>query len=558
MVIPGVDRALAQAESSLRTGDFEALLDALLLAWAEARAPELAAAIERVSDLLTPQRPAITALRRREVDEQWLERAASHQSADLGVLLPLLLDVDSIEGLRRLKQLRGFGPDPRIAARLCDAVLEPPFTAGTTGKFWTLLFELLLVHADPRVLARLEAAPGFVALTGRTTMAELLDRKLKRAIEALRDQLGSILELDAAARERLNALAATIPAPLEQRNAETLHAAILAEPSELGHRLVYADFLQARGDPRGEFIALQIQASTAPLDRASRARMNQLQHDHAGSWLAELGPVLLRSDLRFECGFLSAARVRANYRHVDRMIGHPLLATVISLEDAPLAAYRHEVMRSLRRIGCDERNLLDLLSAEHPLPGVRELAIHWEQEWVARAGDREAGWQATYTIGEGIAPEFRQALGLHRGLPNLRALTMRFWRSVDLRHFSWIWRGALGRELEHVGLTCTHENSDWSAAVLLASLRRASVATIARVTLEFGGLRWVFSRGEGEWRELALEGAGRFVPEVLTSELRALAEIGGLALEADSKILRTLDPASADLLATACRPLITD
>jgi carbon storage regulator len=62
--------------------------------------------------------------------------------------------------------------------------------------------------------------------------------------------------------------------------------AIEAEPGDEATRLVYADWLEERGDPLGEFLRLQCQAKD--LERRRRA----LWAEHGAAWAASLPPAL--------------------------------------------------------------------------------------------------------------------------------------------------------------------------------------------------------------------------------------------------------------------------
>lgn len=84
---------------------------------------------------------------------------------------------------------------------------------------------------------------------------------------------------------------------------DALLAAVLASPDEDAPRLVYADFLNGKGDPRGEFITLQCRLAAAPNDEARRKLRiaeNKLLAAHEAEWAA---------------GFLSVAKSTA-YRRV--------------------------------------------------------------------------------------------------------------------------------------------------------------------------------------------------------------------------------------------------
>jgi uncharacterized protein (TIGR02996 family) len=125
-----------------------------------------------------------------------------------------------------------------------------------------------------------------------------------------------------------------------------LLAQIYADPAADAPRLVYADYLQERDDPRGELIAMQIL-------RRDPVRERELVAAHGAAWLGELAAVV---DLRpeattaFERGFLSIAELRRDVEPELRRVMHaPQWRTVeevrgwdtwLVLGEAPLPALR--------------------------------------------------------------------------------------------------------------------------------------------------------------------------------------------------------------------------
>jgi uncharacterized protein (TIGR02996 family) len=69
--------------------------------------------------------------------------------------------------------------------------------------------------------------------------------------------------------------------------------AIRRRPGSAAERLVYSDWLTDRGDPRGEFIHLQVQACRQPRGSPRRLDLEARAHDllvvHEADWL---GPLL--------------------------------------------------------------------------------------------------------------------------------------------------------------------------------------------------------------------------------------------------------------------------
>jgi uncharacterized protein (TIGR02996 family) len=74
-------------------------------------------------------------------------------------------------------------------------------------------------------------------------------------------------------------------------------AAIVRRPDDDLPRLVYADYLDERGDgPRAEFIRLQCAAARG--DTALPSRVAELEDEHREEWLAALGPGVYHAEFR--------------------------------------------------------------------------------------------------------------------------------------------------------------------------------------------------------------------------------------------------------------------
>lgn len=115
---------------------------------------------------------------------------------------------------------------------------------------------------------------------------------------------------------------------------------------DIGQRQLYADMLCERGDPRGEFIHLQLLSEPTA---EQEARANQLLREHRFTWLGSLAefvelnerkdPLLgikgprYRTEqicLRFSNGFLHSCtlRVKLSAEQTRTALMHPLMATV--------------------------------------------------------------------------------------------------------------------------------------------------------------------------------------------------------------------------------------
>ncbi|HEY7326771.1 MAG TPA: TIGR02996 domain-containing protein [Gemmataceae bacterium] len=108
--------------------------------------------------------------------------------------------------------------------------------------------------------------------------------------------------------------------------------AILENPDDDAPRLIYADWLEERGDPRGEFIRIQCQLAAPSANDKRRPQLERHERDllaqHQDRWLGKLQP-LLRGWV-FQRGFLDAISVPAAIYLQRKAIPHP--ATVRRVE----------------------------------------------------------------------------------------------------------------------------------------------------------------------------------------------------------------------------------
>lgn len=80
--------------------------------------------------------------------------------------------------------------------------------------------------------------------------------------------------------------------------ASTLWQAVFASPDEDAPRLVLSDFLQEQGDPRGEFIALQVREARGQASLTEVERARELSKQHGAAWLGALRPALAKAEMR--------------------------------------------------------------------------------------------------------------------------------------------------------------------------------------------------------------------------------------------------------------------
>lgn len=190
-----------------------------------------------------------------------------------------------------------------------------------------------------------------------------------------------------------------------------LEAAISRAPDDPAAYLVYADWLQQHGEPRGELIVVQRALAGAPRDAALLAREAALFAEH-GERL--LGPLALLADAKlvWYCGFVRVLDLRASLAEAGpaslaeagpaplaALLGHPSLQFVHRLAYvagpetplAPLAEHAPPTLRWLELSGDAERLRelaarlsrlpARLLSVEHLQIGAR--TYRGVAEWLA-------------------------------------------------------------------------------------------------------------------------------------------------------------------------------
>ncbi|NUO48079.1 MAG: TIGR02996 domain-containing protein [Polyangiaceae bacterium] len=142
-----------------------------------------------------------------------------------------------------------------------------------------------------------------------------------------------------------------------------------ASPGDAGPYLVYADWLEHRGDPRGEFIALQ-HAKQQPTDNARflelKKREQALLFAHERAWIGDVTVACAhRLKLDWRLGFIESARINATTNPTEP----PLAAVLESLLRSPAGC----AVRSLELLGMPNDRSAELFAAlaKLPSPGLR-------------------------------------------------------------------------------------------------------------------------------------------------------------------------------------------
>jgi uncharacterized protein (TIGR02996 family) len=347
-----IDQELASARLSLEAGKTDAALKSLSAAWRTLPSPELL----ELACAVAPPEP--------------LKAAKGKETTE------------ALQTARKAK------PDPRVSKALEQLLTDVPWTADSSKPVWRAAFELVGALKDPRWVGLAATLPAQWKF--RAPMVAWMGAQLKKAVAPLAAQ--QVPALSDAQKTALKALHAAMPKKKagkpEGRDGAALLAAVHADPADDAPRRVFADHLQEQGDPRGEFITLQLAE-----DAASAKQAQKLLAAHGKNWLDGL---TLAKDVRFRRGFLSSVKVTfKNQGEAEKYGALPAWATIEELELAstnnandqrtwgqtiPQTAVSLKALR-----GLDGHGIENLVTRNTPLPLLETLEghVHEFEEWRA-------------------------------------------------------------------------------------------------------------------------------------------------------------------------------
>jgi uncharacterized protein (TIGR02996 family) len=335
--------------------DWPPVYEALVAAWRETRAVEIADVLDRLDGYL----PAESASIARDHDA-WLARAATRDAVHLAGLLATVTIAGSLVAKERLQALVGWS-DPRIPRAIARWLADPPFVGQQSRRFWTQAVTLLGSVSEHRAAVAARALEGRLArIFGHAigSIGRSLEVKLGRSLPVLESDLARVSRrLGRVEATTCNAIADELgraaPAgpPATATTAEEFLRAIIERPDDDGVRLVFADWLLEREDPRGELIALQYAKRARALGASEARREGALLKTYQRTWLGELANYTRREGRVFERGFLARCTTRfRSARDHERAIGAAGWATVEAIRGGHAALLVHPVMRSLREV----------------------------------------------------------------------------------------------------------------------------------------------------------------------------------------------------------------
>jgi len=291
-----IERELEQARLAIAREDWEAALSTLLEAWRSRRAPRLADVIDRVTSRL-PHAP-VPGKTVKARTESWLALVARQEARDIGSILATPWPKRWQDCVTLIDALGAFPDDPRIAVAMASIVQATPTDSWASIAFYRPILSLIGRIGDPRTKPMLAAD---LAIAKSRFWNDRQRPVVLSTYDGL-DDAPMLESVEDAALARLEVLFASEvrQEQASEKNEADFLSAIYAAPDDDTPRAVYADWLTERGDPRGEFITLQLAPS-----EATRKRVKQLLKKHGRTWAGELDRVVDKEGRVFRRGFLT-------------------------------------------------------------------------------------------------------------------------------------------------------------------------------------------------------------------------------------------------------------
>jgi uncharacterized protein (TIGR02996 family) len=263
------------------------------------------------------------------------------------------------------------------------------FTEGSSNKFW----DITLAGKS------FTTTYGRIGANGQTTIKSFKsDAEAKSAYEKLvaeKVKKGYALAGGEKPKAKGKAAPAEKPATIAPRSNAALEKAIVANPTDADAYMVYADWLQGEGDPRGELVAMQAGGKTAAAKK--------LLEQHADYFYGALKDHLVCHDggdtpaFTWKNGFIHAVRLAHNCYGDSEWKGKLAEDVLKPLLAHPSGKFVVEMTLNENDDPTDD-TLDDIFAviAKHPLPTLRKLRIGDDVSQISwyRVGNLGKIWKA--------------------------------------------------------------------------------------------------------------------------------------------------------------------
>ncbi|MFT3712784.1 MAG: TIGR02996 domain-containing protein [Archangium sp.] len=300
-------------EKAVAAKDEAKKLDALLAAWRKKKHPRIADLIDHVSAPLV--KAAGGAVKAKSVPERTklvLSMLRKPNATDIGRVLLTEWPGTWDPAMPVMRALAKLPDDPRVAQAFAQQIDLTQYVSESAINLYRPLFKRLDQLADVRTKELLERQ---LTRTKNTYYARNSRKLEERSVAAIsKVKVPALTASEEKLLAQLEAPFATSTATKKERgkSGEELLAAVYANPSDLGLRAVYGDWLTQQGDPRGELISLQL----APATAKSESRMRSLIKQHWRAWAGPISDWFTSGYSRgtevpvFKAGFVSSCLVQ--------------------------------------------------------------------------------------------------------------------------------------------------------------------------------------------------------------------------------------------------------
>ncbi|MBL8719009.1 MAG: TIGR02996 domain-containing protein [Myxococcales bacterium] len=373
-------------------------------------------------------------------------------------------------------------PDPRLARALSTLVEQgPPIVRWASDT----CEETLAVIGDTRTAGPLER----LLPTFEPAVAE----KWRRVIDRI-PRGGPPADL-----ERWRRLAGSRSAP----DRDALFRAVLSAPDDDGALSVLADALQELGDPRGEFIAIQLAETRGAASLAATKRADALLKKHKKEWLGPLARVTYRAT--FRRGVVEELELDGSWKASPaawaELARCPLLRTVRSIsgkatDDLLVQFLVSDEMPSLRVVTVESDVIADALQERTP-PRLEELrSTDWRRrdhgerfaERVVPLFERTSSVDAVVCTGDTLdtllaspASGRLRRVGLEK-VADESAFACWARLPASCGTLAWGWSSRTELRRERSGVVLFHSLDRWTDLAELASLA-ATIPSLSKVEI---------------------------------------------------------------------------
>lgn len=459
-----------RAEAKTNAKNDERALRLLLDVWRAKKHPRIASLIDRVSDHLRDARGPLKAKSVKERTEKWIALAKKKDPADVGTLLATPWPGTWKDAMPLLEPLSKFPADPRIAVALARIVEDGPFDTWTSYRFYQPLLRIVAKALDLRTLPILEVdltreRSSYWRRSTRTEVTKTI-ALLKNAYP--KGEPPALTKAEEAALAMTESLfAGEMSAEKDRERGESdFLKAIYEDPKDDAARTVYADWLTEKGDPRGEFISLQLARHEGRSTAESRKKELTLLRKHGKAWVGELDRMLDKEHRVFRRGFFAEGGLTfcaSEDEPLPKELSHPAWATAERLslnwridEDAFPKLMALPTMRFVKAFrNVDESTITRILAKDETttFPTIEELGI-----------------SLNYLDEERLAEQLeeRKRIGNGSAFPNVKRLLL---SSHSIENIRWLLESPMAKRLESL----SYEDSDLPLGPLLRAIDEAKL-----------------------------------------------------------------------------------